>query len=419
MPAETAHRDAGLGHDTAAAPTPAGARSVQFAAEGSEALRDLHAGWIAQLREFARHQITPRAFEMDRRAELDPELVRELFAAGLMAIAAPSMYGGQGRSFCELALAIEEIGRACPGVAVAVDVHNALVTAAIVRHGTGDQKRRFLPRLATRSVGAFAISEEQAGSDALAVATRAEPDGRRFRISGRKRWTSNAHAAELFLLFAGTGGDCGGRLSAFLLEREAPGLTVGEPTDQLGVRAAATADLELDGVPVRREDAIGGTGRGDLVAVDAFAIGRVGIAAQLVGLAQGALDSAVAYAREREQFGSRIAGYQGVQFPLAASAAQIEAARALTYAAAAAVDRDAAQADLLRLSAMAKYVASRIAIETTACAVDTFGALGVVRGCVAEKLYRDARVGTIYEGTSNILLRSIAATLLRPTGQAS
>lgn len=371
--------------------------------------------WLAEIRHFAENSIAPCVLEMDRAAQLDPKLRNELFATGIMSLETPTDYGGRGMSFLDALQVVEELARICPGVAVVVVVHNMLVASAIRRHGSGDQRRRFLPMLSRIALGAFAISEEQAGSDAFALQTVAETDGAGYRLTGRKRWTSSAHAADMFVVFARTGEDAGGRLSAFLVERDSSGLTIEEPVEQIGVRAAAAADLVLEEVPVQRECVLAGPGQGEILALDAFVLGRVAIAAQLIGLGQGALDAAVGHASRRKQFGRYIATFQGVRLPLAATAAEIEAARLLTYHAARAVEQDAPQAQQLRLAAMAKYTASRVATRASSRAVDVFGGLGIVRGSPVEKLFRDARAGAIYEGTSNILLRSIASGLFHPT----
>ncbi|TMQ90977.1 acyl-CoA dehydrogenase [Actinomadura soli] len=372
--------------------------------------------WRDRVRAFAEDTVAPLVDDMDHKGRLDDGLVAALFAEGLMSVETPLRYGGQGLTFLDAVAAVEEVARICPGVAVAVDVHNILVTGAILRDGDGDQRRRYLPRLAGSVMGAFALSEEDAGSDAFALATVAEPDGPGWRITGRKRWTSNALAAGLFLVFARTGQRS---VTAFLVDRDAPGLAVAEPADQLGMRAARTADLVLDGVPVRGDQALGGPGRGELLALRALTLGRVGIAAQLVGLAQGALDVAARYVTGRRQFGRPVAEFQGVRFPLAESAAEIAAARALCYRAAdavagGAVAGGAAEAEQIRLAAMAKYVASQAAQRAAVRAVDAMGGNGTRREHRAEKFYRDAKVGTIYEGTSNILLNAIASELLCP-----
>lgn len=371
--------------------------------------------WLGEVRRFAQRNIAPRVDEMDRSARLDPELRDELFASGIMALQTPAAYGGRDLPFLEAVRTVEEIARVCPGVAVVVVVHNMLVSSTIRRHGSGDQRRRFLPALSRAMLGAFAISEEQAGSDAFAVETVAEPDGTGFRLTGRKRWTSSANAADLFIVFARTSEAAGGRLSAFVVERESSGLSIERPLDQIGVRAAASADLMLEEVPVRRDHVLSGPGQGEIVALDAFALGRVSIAAQLVGLAQAALDAAVAHASVREQFGQPIGSFQGVRLPLAAISTDIEAARLLTWHCARAVERDAPQGQQLRLAAMAKYTASRTATRASSQAIDTFGGRGVVRGGAVEKLFRDACAGAVYEGTPNILLRAIAADLFHAT----
>ncbi|MEU0518316.1 acyl-CoA dehydrogenase family protein [Streptosporangium sp. NPDC006007] len=364
--------------------------------------------WRSKVCDFARREIAPLSAEMDRDATLHPGLRAKLFAAGLMAIEAPARYGGGDGSLMQVVLAIEEIARVDPGVAVAIDVQNALIVATLLRLGTGDQRRRHLPLLATRHVGAFSLSEEQAGSDALAVSTTADAKGGGFVLNGRKRWTSNALQADLFLVFARAEGH---GTSAFLVERTAPGLSIDPRTEQLGVRAATTADLVLSDVAVRAQSCVGGLGGGDGVAIAALDIGRIGIAAQLVGLAQGALDEAVAYSRRREQFGRRISGFQGVQFVLAETATEVAAARALLYDVTRAVTCGADVAERLRLSAMAKYFASQVAERAASRAVEVLGGNGFTRDYPVERFYRDAKAGRIYEGTSNILLRAIAGSL--------
>ncbi|WP_158889665.1 acyl-CoA dehydrogenase family protein [Amycolatopsis anabasis] len=366
------------------------------------------AAWQAHVRDFARKQIAPLSDEMDRKATLDPGLREKLFAAGLMGIEAPVRYGGRGGSLFQVVLAIEEVARVDPGVAVAVDVQNALIVAALLRQGNGDQKRKYLPLLATRQVGAFSLSEEQAGSDAFAVATTATEKDGGYVLNGRKRWTSNAAQADLFLLFA-RAEEHGA--SAFLVERSAAGVTVEPRTEQLGVRAASTADVVLSDVVVRKQQCLGGLGNGEGVAIAALDIGRIGIAAQLVGLAQGALDEALAYSRKREQFGQRIGSFQGVQFTLAEIATEVAAARALLYDVTRIVEGGADIAERLRLSAMAKYFASQVAERAASNAVEVLGGNGFTRDYPVERFYRDAKAGRIYEGTSNILLRGIAGSL--------
>ncbi|RJO70061.1 acyl-CoA dehydrogenase [Nocardia panacis] len=364
--------------------------------------------WRAHVRDFARTRIAHLSDTMDRTATLDPALREELFAAGLMAIEAPAHYGGGGGSLMRVVVAIEEVARIDPGVAVGVDVQNALIVATLLRMGTGDQKRKYLPLLANRWVGAFALSEEHAGSDAFAGATTATAKGDGYVLNGRKRWTSNAANADVYLVFARA--DEHGP-SAFLVERTTPGLAIEPRTEQLGVRAASTADLILDNVEVRARHCLGGLGHGETVAVAALDIGRVGIAAQQVGLARGALDCALAYSRTRKQFGKSIGEFQGVQFTLADIATEVEAARALLYDVTRIVAEGTSLAERLRLSAMAKYFASQVAERAASRAVEVLGGNGFTREYPAERLFRDAKAGKIYEGTSNILLRSIARAL--------
>jgi len=292
-----------------------------------------------------------------------------------------------------------------------VDVQNALLASALVRHGTGDQRRRFLPALATGVVGAFAISEATAGSDAFAMTTRARPDGDGYVLDGAKAWTTNAAEAGLFLIYARTGDAQG--LTAFLVERDTPGLAIGPRIDKLGIRASSTCDLVLHGVRVPRQNVLGRPDGGAEIAVETLNIGKIGIAAQLVGLAQGALRVAVEYAGRREQFGSRIGEFQGVRFPLARIASDVEAARMLLYHTARLLQHgENSAAGRLRAAAMAKLVASDVAERTASQAVETLGGLGFTTREPAEKFYRDAKIGKIYEGTTNVQLRTISATLL-------
>lgn len=367
------------------------------------------AAWRAQVRDFARTRIAPLSGAMDRAAALDPALRKALFEQGLMAVEAPTRYGGVDGSLRQTAIAIEEIARVDSGVAVAVDVQNALIVATLLRQGSGDQRRRHLPQLATGRIGAFALSEEGAGSDAFNLATTAEPaSSGGWLLTGRKRWTSNGDQADLYLVFARVP-ERG--ISAFLVDREASGLSVVRRTEQMGVRAAATADVVLDRVAVRDTDCLGGVGRGKQVAVAALDIGRIGIAAQLVGLAQGALDLAANYSREREQFGRAIGSFQAVRFALAETATELAAARALLHEAIVGAEADTALEDRLRRSAMAKLFASRVAERAASRAVELLGGNGYTSAYPAERFYRDAKAGAIYEGTTHVLLDRIAASL--------
>lgn len=368
--------------------------------------------WRDLVSQFAATQVRPRVRVMDETAELHPDLLSALFGAGLMGVEIPAAYGGAGRDLFQLVLAIEELARADPSVAVIVDVQNALVVSALLRHGNGDQRRRYLPRLASGMVGAYAISEADAGSDALALRAQATPCPAGYALDGTKAWVTNAAEAGLFLLFAKVQDGAGpGRLTAFLVDATAPGITVGPPIGKLGIRASSTRELMLSGVTVGSHDVLGRVGEGEVLAVETLNVGKLGIAAQLVGLAQGALDEAVGYARQRRQFGEPIAGFQGVRFPLARVAAEIEAARVTLYNTARVLASGSAN-ERLRSAAVAKYVASAVAEHAAALAVETLGGNGFSTRFLAEKFYRDAKIGTIYEGTSNMQFRTIAALLL-------
>jgi short-chain 2-methylacyl-CoA dehydrogenase len=373
--------------------------------------------WRDRVRAFARESIAPRVRAMDTAARIDDALVKELFTGGLMGIEAPEAYGGAGRGLFHVVLAIEETARVDPAVAVFVDVQNALVVSALTRHGTGDQKRRYLPRLATDTVGAYAISEEHAGSDAFAMTTTARRDGSDWVLSGRKQWITSAAEAGLFLVFARTG-EAGPSpsLTAFLVERGSPGLSVGEPAEKMGIRASSTCEVVFDEVRVGRENVLGRPDEGGVLMVNTLEIGKVGIAAQLVGLAQGALDGALDYARRRRQFGQPVLDFQGVSFPLAGLAAELQAARVLLYDTARLVARGGTATERLRATSMAKYVASQVAERVASQAVETYGGVGFTTRYLAEKFYRDVKIGKIYEGTSNMQFRTITATL--PGGDA-
>ncbi|MEU5363865.1 acyl-CoA dehydrogenase family protein [Streptomyces sp. NPDC005925] len=366
--------------------------------------------WREQVAAFAEKSVVPRAAGMDRAAVLAPDLVTELRSAGLMAIHSPERYGGRGGGLFDVIVAIEELAKADPAVAVFVDVQNALVTQALLTHGSGDQKRAHLTALAGGGVGAFALSEEQAGSDALALSTTARPDGDGFVLHGRKRWITNAAEADLFLLLARVPEQ---GVTAFLVDRRADGLTVGDRIPKMGIRATSTCEVQLSGVRVPRRNVLGAVGRGDVVAVQTLDIGKLGIAAQLVGLADGALAAAVAHARRRSQFGHPIGAYQGVRFPLARVSAELEAARVQLYNATRLAEHGVHTGELTRAAAVAKYLASEVAESSASLAVEVLGGLGFAEAGGVEKLYRDAKVGKIYEGTSNMQFRAISAHLLR------
>jgi alkylation response protein AidB-like acyl-CoA dehydrogenase len=362
------------------------------------------------IRKFARERIAPHVRSMDEESAFRDDLLAEMFEVGLMGIDIPDEYGGQGGSFFQSILAIEELARVDPGASVIVDVQNTLVNNAIARWATAEQKQRYLSRLATTTVGAYALSEAQSGSDAFALSARAVRDGDQFRITGRKLWITNALQAGLFLVFATVDPAAGYKgITCFVVERNAPGLQVGKKEDKLGIRSSSTAELILDDVRVPASAVLGEIGKGYKVAIETLNEGRIGIGGQMLGLAQAALDHSLKYAKERKQFGKSIADFQGVQFDLAEMATRVEAARLMVYNAARLRD---AGLPFLTQAAMAKYFASTIAEEVASKAVEIFGGVGFMKDYPVEKLYRDAKIGRIYEGTSNMQRIIIAKALL-------
>ncbi len=362
------------------------------------------------IRRFGRERVAPHVRAMDEAGVFRKDLLKEMFELGLMGVDIKEEYGGQGGSFFQSVLAIEELARVDPAVSVVVDVQNTLVDNAIERWGNPDQKQRYLSRLAADTVGAYALSEGQAGSDAFALTTRAVEDGSHFSITGRKLWITNAAEAGVFLVFATIDATAGYKgITCFLVERETPGFQVGKKEDKLGIRASSTCELILEGVRVPRENILGEIGKGYKVAIETLNEGRIGIGGQMLGLAQGALDHAVKYATERKQFGKSIGEFQGVQFELAEMATRVEAARLMVYNAARL--RDAGQ-HFVTQAAMAKYYASTIAEEVASKAIEVLGGVGFTKDYPVEKLYRDAKIGRIYEGTSNMQRVVIAKALL-------
>jgi alkylation response protein AidB-like acyl-CoA dehydrogenase len=327
-----------------------------------------------------------------------------------MGIEIPESYGGGGASFFHSVLAVEELSRVDPSVGVLVDVQNTLVINALLRWGSSDLKARFLPALASKSVGAYALSEAGSGSDAFALQMRAREDGDGYVLGGRKLWITNANEADIFLVFATVNPDAGYRgITAFAVERGAPGFTVGKKEDKLGIRASSTCELIFEDCRVPRAQVVGEVGKGYKVAIETLNEGRIGIGAQMLGLAAGALEHAVRYTKERKQFGKSIAEFQGVQFQLARAAAGVESARLLVYNAARL--RDLGQ-PFLTEAAICKLVASEVAESTASLAVNLFGGNGFVKEYPVEKLYRDAKIGQIYEGTTNLQLQTIAKQIL-------
>ena len=368
----------------------------------------------ASVRAFAEAEIAPQVREMDERAVIPRAVIDKLFDLGVMGIEIPESLGGAGAPFFLSVLAVEELSRVDPSVAVVVDVQNTLVINALLRWGSADLRQRFLPRLAGGAIGAYALSEAGSGSDAFALRTRAVEDGGDYVITGRKLWITNAREAGLFIVMANVDPDAGHRgITAFVVEHDRPGLEVGKKEDKLGIRASSTCELLLDGCRVPRSHILGERGRGYKVAIETLNEGRIGIGAQMVGLAQGALDHAIRYVREREQFGRPLAGFQAVQFQVAQAQTEVEMARLGVYNAARL--RDAGR-PFLTEAAMAKLFSSQVAERVTSLAVQLFGGVGYTKDYPVEKLYRDAKIGQIYEGTSNMQLQTIARQVLGSVG---
>jgi alkylation response protein AidB-like acyl-CoA dehydrogenase len=362
------------------------------------------------VREFAQAQVRPLVREMDEQAKFSKPLLKQLFDLGVMGIEIPEAHGGSGGRFFHAVIVVEELSRVDPSVGVLVDVQNTLVINALVRWANAEQKSRLLPGLASRQVGAYALSEAASGSDAFALQTRARQSGDGYVLQGRKLWITNANEADVFIVFATVNPEAGYKgITAFIVERGMAGFTVGKKEDKLGIRASSTCELVFDNCQVPAANVLGDVGKGYKVAIETLNEGRIGIAAQMLGLAQGALDHAVAYTKERKQFGKAIAEFQGVQFQLARAATEIAAARLLTYNAARL--RDLGR-PFLTEAAMCKIFASEVAERTASLAVNLFGGNGFVKEYPVEKLYRDAKIGQIYEGTSNLQLQTIAKQIL-------
>jgi alkylation response protein AidB-like acyl-CoA dehydrogenase len=366
--------------------------------------------FYSTVRRFAEQTIAPLVRSMDDEQQLAPGLVGKLVELGLLGIEVPEEMGGAGGSFFDAVLAIEALSTVDPGVALLVDVHNTLVINALRRWASDGQKQAWLPKLATNTVGAYALSEAGSGSDAFALQARAEKTADGYRLNGRKLWISNAKEAGLFIVFATIDPAAGYKgITAFMVERGMTGFTVGRKEDKLGIRASSTCELIFDNCEVPAENVLGEPGKGYKTAIETLNEGRIGIGAQMLGLAEGAWKHAARYAQERKQFGKAIAEFQAVQFTLAEMATEIEAARLLVYNAARLKD---AKQPYLKEAAMAKYFASHVAERVASQSVEVFGGNGFVRDYPAEKFYRDAKVGKIYEGTSNMQLMTIAKQVL-------
>jgi butyryl-CoA dehydrogenase/short/branched chain acyl-CoA dehydrogenase len=362
------------------------------------------------VRSFAAKEIAPHVRQMDESQQMNPGLLRQLFSLGLMGIEIPEQYGGSGGSFFEAILAVEEISAVDPAVGVLVDVQNTLCINALVRWATAEQKQKYLTKLAADTIGAYALSEAASGSDAFALETRAVKQGDSYVLNGQKLWITNAKEAGLFIVFATIDRAVGYKgITAFLVEKDTPGFSLGKKEDKLGIRASSTCELVFRDCRVPSENILGEPGKGYKIAIETLNEGRIGIGAQMLGLAQGAWGHAVRWAKERKQFGKPIVDFQAMQFQLAEMATDIEAARLLVYNAARLKD---AGHEFLKEAAMCKYFASQVAERVASLAVEVYGGSGFVKDYPVEKLYRDAKIGKIYEGTSFMQLATIAKLTL-------
>lgn len=383
---------------------PAAATPLTLLTEDEQMFRDA-------VRDFAEGQVAPLVHEMDEAQRMDPELIPHFFELGLMGIEVPDQFGGTGASFFTAVLVVEELSRVDASVGVLVDVQNTLVNNAFLRWGSDELQQKYLPQLCSDKVGAYALSEAGSGSDAFALATRAtEADGG-YRLTGQKLWITNGAEAEIFIVFANADPDAGYRgITAFIVEKGFDGFSVGKKEDKLGIRASSTTEIVLRDVFVPRENVLGEVGKGYKTAIETLNEGRIGIGAQMIGIGQGALDATIRYVQEREQFGRSISEFQGVQFQLAQMATNLEAARLMVYNAARL--KDAGQ-PFLQEAAMAKLFSSQVAQRIASECIDLYGGYGFTREYPVEKFYRDSKIGTIYEGTSNMQLQTIAKNLLR------
>jgi alkylation response protein AidB-like acyl-CoA dehydrogenase len=363
---------------------------------------------------FARERVAPHVARMDQESRLEPSLLREMFQMGLMGIEVPEAHAGAAGTFMNAILAVEALARVDASLAVVVDVQNTLVNNALLRWGSAAQKQRYLPRLASEWVGSYALSEQGSGSDAFALAARAQRKDGGWSLDGRKLWITNAAESSLFIVLANADPSQGYRgITAFLVERDFPGFSVGKKEDKLGIRASSTCELILDDCRVPAENVLGEIGKGYKIAIETLNEGRIGIGAQMLGIAQGAFDYAMAYIRERKQFDRPIADFQGVQFQYARMATEIEGARLMVYNAARLKD---AGRPFVKEAAMAKLYASEVAERSASLAVELLGGVGFTKDYPVEKFYRDAKIGKIYEGTSNMQLQTIAKLLAAEYG---
>lgn len=380
-----------------------GTAGLKYLTEDETLFRD-------SVRQFARETISPLVREMDEHQKMDASLIRQLFELGLMGMEIPEAYGGSSGTFFEVILAVEEISAVDPSVGVLVDVQNTLVINALLRWGTDEQKQRYLPRMAKEWVGAYALSEAASGSDAFALQARAEKKDDQYVLNGQKLWITNGKEAELFIVFATIDPAVGYKgIHAFLVEKSFSGFALGKKEDKLGIRASSTCEVVLEDCKVPAANLLGEAGKGYKIAIETLNEGRIGIGAQMLGLAQGAWNHAARYAKERKQFGKPIADFQAIQFQLAELAVEIEAARLMVYNAARLRD---AKLDFLKEAAMTKYFTSQVAERVASQAIEVFGGYGFVKDYPVEKLFRDSKIGKIYEGTSNMQLATIAKMVM-------
>ncbi|MGE5246517.1 MAG: acyl-CoA dehydrogenase [Betaproteobacteria bacterium] len=360
--------------------------------------------------EFADREIRPLVRDMDEHAKIDKTLLPKLFDLGVMGIEIPESYGGGGATFFHAVLAVEAVSRVDPSIGVLVDVQNTLCINALMRWGNDDIKKRYLPKLAANTVGAYALSEAGSGSDAFALATRAADKGDHYVLSGRKLWITNGNEADIFIVFANVNPEAGYRgITAFVVERGMPGFTVGKKEDKLGIRASSTCELLLEDTKVPKASVLGEVGKGYKVAIETLNEGRIGIGAQMLGLTQAAIDHTIKYTKERKQFGKPIADFQAVRHQIARAATELEGARLMVYNAARL--RDGGQ-PFLTEAAMCKVCSSEVAERVTSMAVNLYGGYGFVKDYPVEKLWRDSKIGQIYEGTSNLQLETIAKQIM-------
>lgn len=378
--------------------------ALTILSEEEEMFRDAIAG-------FAEEEVRPRVMDMENAAKLDPTLIPKYFDLGLMGIEVPEQYGGAGGSLFMVTLAVEEISKVDASAAILCDVQNTLVNYPINRYGSDAQKAKYLPRLTSDTVGAYALSESGSGSDAFGLACKAEQKDGEWILNGQKLWITNGYEAGIFIIFANTNPSAGYKgITAFIVERDFPGFSVGKKENKLGIRASSTTELLLDNCEVPEENVLGPVGQGYKIAIETLNEGRIGIGAQMIGVAQGALTAATTYLNERKQFGKALSEFQGIQFQVAQAATELEAARLMVYNASRLKD---AGRDIAREGAMAKLFASQVCERVTSLCVELFGGYGYTKDYPVEKYYRDAKIGAIYEGTSNMQLQTIAKAVLK------